>query len=238
MHDNAARSEGDVAVVIPAAGEGKRMGGRRKQFKLLDGKSLLYWSAVPFAELPDVSCVVVAVPPSETTRASRELSDLPVHVIAVEGGTTRQDSVRLALDAVAEECRIVLVHDAVRPFIETSAIRSVIQAVRVHGAAALAVPVVDTLRRREGSTFRDTVPRDDLVRMQTPQGFLRELIVEAHRTAWSNRREVTDDVALAAELGNDAHMIMGSPLNFKVTTSDDWELARIMWPAWKRDHSG
>ncbi len=237
MHDNAARAEGDVGVVIPAAGEGKRMGGRRKQFKLLDGKTLLYRSAASFASLPEIGCIVVAVPASETTRAARELSELPADIVAVEGGSTRQESVRLALEALPTHVEIVLVHDAVRPFIETPAIRAVADAARAHGAAALAVPVVDTLRRREGSRLGETVSREDLVGMQTPQGFRRELIVEAHRSAWANRRHATDDVSLVVDAGAQVHLIDGSPLNFKVTTSDDWELARILWPAWKRDHS-
>jgi 2-C-methyl-D-erythritol 4-phosphate cytidylyltransferase len=147
----------------------------------------------------------------------------------VPGGRSRQESVAAALDAIPAGVDLVLVHDAVRPFVPKDRIDAVIEAVRAFGAAALAVSVTDTLRRNGDSVFGETVPRHGLYRMQTPQGFRVDWFLAAHRAARSEGFEETDDVALVQRLGKSVRVVEGSPANIKVTTPDDWRLAQALW---------
>jgi len=139
----------------------------------------------------------------------------------VPGGARRQDSVRLGLEAVGPNCRLVAIHDGARPLITPGLIdQAVTQAVR-HGAAALAVRPSDTVRRGEEDTFQVTLDRDKLWLMQTPQVFSCELILEAHRQAAERRLDGTDDVALVEAMGYPVRVVEGFRENIKVTTPED-----------------
>lgn len=224
----------DVAVLVPAAGEGRRLGGPRKQFRTLGDRPLLVQVLLVFERHPDVGHLVVAVPENYVQEVSDRLQaeGLSTLTAVVSGGNSRQASVRHALRAVPTSVDIALVHDAVRPFVDAPDVRNVIQAVRRHGAASLAMPVADTLRRGTDDVFGETVPRDDLYRMQTPQGFRREWLEEAHRAAAeAKERPATDDVGLVQRQGHDVHLVQGRRSNFKITTTGDWELAQQVWAA-------
>lgn len=192
----------EVAVLVPAAGMGTRLGGRRKQFRLLGDRPLLAQTLLVFERHPGVGHVIVAAPEAEVRDVSDRLQaeGLSKLTAVVSGGTTRQDSVRHALRAVPAPVEVVLVHDAVRPFVRHDHVADVIASTRRYGAAALAVPVADTLRRAaprrsaddadggepelgDEPVFGDTVPREGLYRMQTPQGFRRAWLEEAHADA-------------------------------------------------------
>jgi len=226
---------GEVAVLVPAAGRGRRMGGRRKQFRSLGGRSLLAQTLHVFERHPAIECLVVAAPESEVREVSDRLRAEGITKLAavVSGGDARQSSVRNALRAVPASVDIVLVHDAVRPFVRCDDVGGVIDAVRTHGAASLAIPVADTLRRASGETFSETVDRSDLYQMQTPQGFRREWLEQAHRRAASNGQTATDDVELVQHLGESVQVVEGSRQNFKITTPSDWRLAETLWPEWR-----
>ena len=130
----------------------------------------------------------------------------------------------------------MLVHDAVRPFVQAREIGRVIQAARTHGAAALAMPVADTLRTVSEDTFEETVPRLGLYRMQTPQGFRRAWLEEAHRAAVrADDAPATDDVGLVQRTGRTVRLVRGSRRNFKITTKGDWHLAQQLWEPWTED---
>lgn len=230
-----------VAVVIPAAGFGRRMGGApgepRKQFRTLDGAPVLVRTLEVFERHPDVASIVVAGPVGEADELESELSGYgltKLHAV-VEGGATRQESVGRGLDAVPADSGIVLVHDAVRPFLPADRLRAVIDAAREHGAAALAVPMADTVRRGT-EVFGETIPRDGLWRMQTPQAFQIEILREAH----AHFAEVpgTDEVELVQRLGHAVRIVEGSALTFKITTPADWALAEALWPVWERENGG
>jgi 2-C-methyl-D-erythritol 4-phosphate cytidylyltransferase len=224
-----ARSE--VAVLIPAAGQGVRMGGERKQFRLLGGKPLLLQTLLVFERHPDVAHLIVAVPPDVRDEVASELFRCGLTKLhkVVAGGTTRQDSVARALDAVPESADVVLVHDAVRPFIDDATISATIQAVEEHGAAAVAIPVSDTMRYGEGGVFGASVSRDGLFAMQTPQGFRRALFESAHAEAAKSGFQATDDVDLVQRAGYPVRIVPGSIFNLKITTPADWELADRLW---------
>lgn len=220
-----------VAAVIPAAGRGTRLGGQPKQYRQLGDETLLARTVRLFQEHTRISSIVVAAPAEDVGMVREALTEAGFDKLhdVVTGGASRQESVAAASRAAPSATTIVLVHDAARPFLPPDRIDAVIDAVEVHGAAALAVPVTDTLRRVEDNVFSDTVRRDDIFRMQTPQGFRKEWLVEAHEVAQRSGFVATDDVALLEHIGRSSRIVRGSALNFKVTTPEDWLLAEALW---------
>jgi 2-C-methyl-D-erythritol 4-phosphate cytidylyltransferase len=230
-----------VAVLVPAAGQGLRLGGSTpKQFRQLGGQPLLVQTLLRFEHHPAVDHLVVAAPAAELASLRDVLPAAGLTKLAaiVAGGATRQDSVGAALAAAPEGAGIVLVHDAVRPFITAESISAVIAAVWADGAAALALPMTDTVRRGVEGRFGETVPRAGLYRMQTPQGFRRDWFTAAHAAAVRRGFQATDDVDLVQHLGHSVRIVPGSPRNVKITTPDDWDLARLLWPHWSAAPGG
>ncbi|MEO1074813.1 MAG: 2-C-methyl-D-erythritol 4-phosphate cytidylyltransferase [Bacteroidota bacterium] len=226
-------------MIVPAAGAGLRMGGgTRKQFRVLGDAPVLVQTLRAFEAHDNVDALAVVVPPEEVEPVSAllDVHALTKLVAVVAGGATRQASVGQGLDAVvahgAEESSLVLVHDGVRPFIDADAIARVIAAAQSQGAAALALAVADTLRRGDGNTFGDTVPRDGLWRMQTPQAFRMSLLVEAHAAARRDAFAGTDEVALVQRIGHAVQIVPGSAFNVKLTRPSDWAFAEAVWPVW------
>lgn len=228
----------EVAVLVPAAGEGTRLGGPRKQFRALGGRPLLVQVLLVFERHSAVGHLVVAAPDDHVGDVSDHLQaqGLSTLTAVVSGGDSRQESVRHALRAVPASVEVVLVHDAVRPFVGARDVQAVVAAVRRHGAASLALPVTDTLRAASGERFGDTVPRDGLYRMQTPQGFRRAWLEEAHRRAAQEESSpATDDVGLVQRTGREVRRVPGDRRNFKITTKGDWRMAQQLWDAWMND---
>ena len=228
----------DVAVLVPAAGEGRRLGGPRKQFRTLGDRPLLVQVLQVFEHHPAVGHLVVAVPDPHVQEVTDRLQAEGLSILSavVSGGASRQESVHNALRAAPAPVEIVLVHDAVRPFVQARQVHRVIEATRTHGAAALALPVADTLREASDAVFGETVPRKGLYRMQTPQGFRRAWLEEAHRVAaQSSGRLATDDVGLVQRIDRAVHVVQGDRRNFKITTRGDWELAQQLWAGWAND---
>lgn len=223
--------QGSVAVLVPAAGQGTRLGGPRKQFRSLGGQPLLVQTLRIFEEHPEVHHLLVAAPKDTVRPLEDELqgAELTKLVAVVPGGNTRQASVCAALKAVPEDVTVVLVHDAVRPFVEANHIAQVIATVRAEGAASLAIPVADTLRMAVGRHFGETIPRESLYRMQTPQGFRRDWFEQAHELAATQGFQATDDVELVQRLGKSVRIVPGAPQNVKITTPEDWAFAQRLW---------
>lgn len=224
----------EVAVIIPAAGRGSRLGGERKQFRTLGEQPLLVQTLRVFERHPAVGHAVVVAPESHVSEVEDRLqvTEGASLTAVVAGGDSRRASVHCGLRAVPSAVEIVLVHDAVRPFVQANEVGAVIDAVREEGAASLALPVADTLRHASDRVFEGTVPRGDLFRMQTPQGFRRSWLTAAHRAALQNEWSATDDVGLVQRTGRSVHLVEGSRHNFKITRPGDWELAQTLWPAW------
>ncbi len=228
----------EVAVLVPAAGEGRRLGGERKQFRTLGDRPLLVQVLLVFERHPGVDHLVVAAPEHHVGEVSDRLQaeGLSKLTAVVSGGDSRQSSVRHALRAVPTPVGLVLVHDAVRPFVQARDVQKVIDATRTHGAASLALPVADTLRTAEVEVFGETVPRRGLYRMQTPQGFRRAWLEEAHReAAETDDAPATDDVGLVQRAGWDVYHVPGDRRNFKITRKGDWRLAQQLWEPWAND---
>jgi 2-C-methyl-D-erythritol 4-phosphate cytidylyltransferase len=234
-----------VIVIIPAAGLGTRMAtaskGKKpvpsKQFTELAGTPILIHTLRKFAAMAAISEIWIALRKGEIdefgARLQIEASDvLRKKVELVEGGEHRQQSVANALVSIsAAPDDIVLVHDAVRPFVTSEIIQEVIQAARKYGAAIAGMPAVDTVkqveRTAEGAVITATVPRERVVLAQTPQGFRYEVLKRAFDDAATDGFLGTDEASLIERFGKEVAVVMGSPRNIKITTPADMELAEF-----------
>ncbi len=229
-----------VFVIIPAAGLGTRMaaggaaGHAPKQFLALGGQPILVLSLRAFLKVPGVHRIYVAVRKNEIQRVELQLREhnLLEKVSVVEGGDTRQDSVRNALKMLpAADDDIVLVHDAVRPLIDPATIERTIEAVARHRAAIVGVPAVDTIKQVErtadGAIITSTIPRERIVLAQTPQGFRYDILRRAVEAADADGFAGTDEASLVERLGIEVAVVLGSARNFKITQPGDLALAEF-----------
>ena len=222
----------DVGVVIVAGGSGTRAGGEElKQFRWVAGKPMLLHSVQTFMARPDVGTVVVVLPQRYAGDPPPWLFQCDVDRLLVSlGGRTRSESVANGLDDLPDEAQIVLVHDAARPLVGPETIDRVVDGVRAGRSVVAALPVVDTLKQvDENGRILSTVPRDGLWRAQTPQGFPRQVIVDAHRRARAERVTATDDAALLERLGIPVHVVRGSERALKVTEPADFARADALF---------
>ena len=232
-----------VAVILPAAGLGTRMGKgsaektgtSRKQFMLLEGSPILMHTVRKFAASPRVSEIVVALRGEDLDWASGMLAEeFPAdRVRVVEGGDSRQQSVQNALKSLRPDTDLVAVHDAVRPFIDLETIHAVFDEAAATGAAIVAVPAVDTVKQVTRGTdhvkVRSTLPREKLVMAQTPQVFRYEIIQKAFQSAMLDGFTGTDESSLVERLDIEVNVVPGSDRNIKITKPGDMHLARLFY---------
>ena len=232
------KAAGKVVAVVPAGGTGKRMGaGIPKQFLMLDGVPMMLHALRVLERTPGVTEVILVVPKEERDRALSEVVErygLKKVLKVVPGGATRQESVHHGLNEVDDDVEIVVVHDAVRPFITEDRIERSIEAARRHGGAIVAVPMKDTPKQAgPDRLIQRTLDRTELWLAQTPQTFRRALVVEAYRTAAMAHVHATDDAALVERLGHKVAIVEGSWENIKITTPEDMILAEAILAARK-----
>ncbi len=207
-----------------------------KQFLELDGVPIVLLTLRRLLECQAVSEFFIATRGEEADsleqRLSKEKLGSAVHV--VKGGETRQQSVGNALARISAETELVLVHDAVRPFVTCEQVRRVIAEAGARGAAILGVPAIDTIKEvRRSSLPQDvalisaTIPREKIVLAQTPQGFHAKLLKEAFARAEQDGVTASDEAALVERLGHDVYVVLGSERNIKITKPADMELARF-----------
>jgi 2-C-methyl-D-erythritol 4-phosphate cytidylyltransferase/2-C-methyl-D-erythritol 2,4-cyclodiphosphate synthase len=228
-----------VALVV-AAGRGSRFGGEiPKQWRDLGGRPVLRHSLAAFAAHPAIDAVFAVIHPDDRALFDAAAAGLSLNE-PIAGGPTRQDSVRLGLEALAAEAPdLVLIHDGARPFIDGSVISRVVAALKDKAGAIPAMPVHDTLKRSDPSGLIEaTVPRNGLWRAQTPQGFHFPALLAAHRAAMG--QELTDDAAVAEKAGMAVRLVTGSEDNVKITTTEDLRraAARLAEPGEIRVASG
>jgi 2-C-methyl-D-erythritol 4-phosphate cytidylyltransferase len=236
-----------VIVIIPAAGLGTRMApgasdkGKQKknppskQFTELGGTPILVHTLRRFAAVDAVSEIWIALRENEIAvfraRLESEAKVLNKKVELVVGGEHRQQSVENALNAITAADDIVLVHDAVRPFVTREIIQAVIEAAKKYGAAIAGLPAVDTVKQVErtsdGALIKATIPRAGIVMAQTPQGFRYSVIKKAFDEASADGFLGTDEASLVERSGHEVAVVMGSPRNIKITAPADMELAEF-----------
>ena len=212
-----------VAAIIPAAGLGVRFGAEQpKAFFELAGLSLLTRSALALSAHAQV--IIVAVRADHLATAAQELDSVDSEVHIVIGGATRQDSVAAAMSVVPQDIDFVLVHDAARPLVPSNVIVDVIKELTAGSLAVIPVlPVVDTIKRVDNNgDVVETVDRNSLRRVQTPQGFTKALLVEAFADP---THVATDEAGLVERLGVPVRTVLGSDRAFKITTPDDVDFA-------------
>jgi len=232
-----------VAVVLPAAGLGTRMGRSsaeftgtsRKQFMLLEGSPILLHTVRKFAACDRVTEIVVALRPDDLSWVGdllrEQIRNKTVRV--VEGGNSRQESVERALAAVTPDTDLVAVHDAVRPFVDVEIINRAIEEAHEHGAAIVGIVPVDTVKQvtgaqASGAKVRSTIPRERLVLAQTPQVFRYDLLKQAFEAARRDGFVGTDESSLVERLEQaPVRVVMGSDRNIKITKPGDMDLARL-----------
>lgn len=219
-----------VVAIIPAAGVGIRMGGETpKQFLSLEGVPIFVHTLRKFAASDAIREIYLALRGEDMERAGRDIDRehflKPVRM--VQGGSTRQQTVARALAEVPPPTEVVVVHDAVRPFIELEMIRRVTEAAQRDGAAILGIPSVDTVKQIERQTILGTLPRERIMLAQTPQAFRYSILQEAFARAEADGFLGTDESSLVERLGQSVTVLMGSDRNIKITKPSDLPLARL-----------
>ena len=226
-----------IAAILPAAGLGTRMGsGVPKQFLEIEGTPIVLLTLRRLAESRSISEFLISTRAEELDGFEQRLAGekLSAPVGIVKGGETRQQSVANALGRIAPETELVLVHDAVRPFVTVEQVKRVIAEAAARGAAILGVPAIDTVKEVRRSTLPEdvalisaTIPREKIVLAQTPQVFQARLLKEAFARAEQDGVTASDEAALVERLGHDVYVVQGSERNIKITRPADMELARF-----------
>jgi 2-C-methyl-D-erythritol 4-phosphate cytidylyltransferase len=215
------------AVVLPAAGRSSRFSHKKlkKPFVELDGRAVWIRALEPFINRDDVVQTLVVISPEDREEFKRRFGPTIAFmgVQVINGGEERADSIQAALARVNPDVDCVAVHDAVRPCMVGEWIDPLFEQAEKTGAAILAVPVNDTLKRATDGVIAETVPRSGLWAAQTPQVFRRQLLLDAY--AARGDLTPTDDAQLVEALGHPVSVVQGSPLNVKITTSEDLKLA-------------
>lgn len=219
-------------LILPAAGSGSRMDRETpKPYLELEGRTVLEHTLRRFLSSEGLGRVVVAASGDRMNQAKAILDHtLPASVVSVvvEGGSERQHSIATALRQSGDS-ELILVHDAVRPFVREDHIQACCEAALRHGGAVLGVPVRDTIKRtNESRAVTATPDRRRLWKAQTPQVFRRAILMEAYRKAEEDRFVGTDDASLVERLGRRVQMVEGDRNNFKVTYPEDLQRARIL----------
>jgi 2-C-methyl-D-erythritol 4-phosphate cytidylyltransferase len=226
-----------ITAILPAAGLGTRMGVETpKQFLELGGEPLVIFTLRRLAACAAITDFILATRADELSfledRVSKVRIGRPARV--VHGGETRQQSVANALAQVAPETEIVMVHDAVRPFVTVEQLDRLIAEARERGAVILGIPAIDTVKevKRERlpedvARITGTIPRERIVLAQTPQAFRYGILREAFARAEANGVTASDEASLVERMGQDVYVVVGSERNLKITRPADMDLARF-----------
>src|ERR1700730_11814073 len=219
-----------LTAIIVGAGRSQRMG-FDKLFEIIVGKPVLAHTIAAFENAKSVSQIIVVAREDRHRDLEKLVRDQNWKKIqsVVAGGEHRQDSVRAGLEQLSENTRYVAVHDAARALVTAEQIERVYQACRDQGAAALAEPITDTLKRADvDRVVTESVDRHQLFAMQTPQIFARELLIEAYETVTAKNTLLTDEVSAVEYLGRNIVLVPNEDFNFKITYPRDFLLAEFV----------
>ena len=222
-----------VSAIIVAAGKGIRMkGATRKQYLELAGQPILSYSLITFDACTLIGEIFLVVPKEDIDVCQNKIIsvlNLKKKVHLVSGGVYRQDSVYNGLLSISNKTNTVVIHDGVRPFIRPEDLTSCIVCAKDVGACTLGTPVNDTLKRVDKSQIiEETMDRESVWLIQTPQAFQYDLILKAHETARRDGVVGTDDASLVERLGKGVKIIKGSKLNIKITVKEDLVVANAL----------
>ncbi|HNX01134.1 MAG TPA: 2-C-methyl-D-erythritol 4-phosphate cytidylyltransferase [Candidatus Cloacimonadota bacterium] len=218
-------------AIITAAGIGRRLPGSiKKQFIQLAGRPLLFWTIDPFITHADIDQIIITLPQDdlEQFRAeiAKEFHSDRIHCIA--GGLERQDSVYLALQDCPANADFVLVHDGVRPFISKQDISNLITEVKDKKAVIPVSPVTHTLKSIKEGKVIETIPRENVYQVFTPQAFDFSMLINCYRKVENTQKIFTDDASILEFLGIPVYTVQMSPWNIKITTPADIRIAELI----------
>jgi 2-C-methyl-D-erythritol 4-phosphate cytidylyltransferase/2-C-methyl-D-erythritol 2,4-cyclodiphosphate synthase len=222
-----------TVAIIPAGGAGKRLKAQvAKQYLFLDHMPVLVHTLKAFQRTKVIDEIIVVLPQDDVLLTQKQFIDkygITKIITIVVGGKERQDSVRNGLTAISGKCDVVVIHDAVRPFVTEKMIRQVVAAAKTTGAASVGVKAKDTIKEtKKYNMVAATIPRHNLWMTQTPQAFKFELLKKAYKTAYDEKYYGTDDASLVERIGKKVKMIEGSYENIKITTSEDLIMAEAL----------
>lgn len=226
----------EIGVLIPAAGKGSRMGKEiNKQFINIMRKPIIYYTIKNFLDWRSDFELKIVLHPQEINYFRKKVYPLieaarlkqeGLSIELVAGGKSRKESVYNGLQSFSEEVNYVIIHDGARPLLKPELIEKTFQAVKEYNAVSCGVKVKDTIKIVEDSFSRETLNRDKLRAIQTPQAFKLDLIKKAHRAY--NREKALDDASLVEEFGEKVYIVDGDYNNFKITTPEDLKPAEII----------
>ena len=219
-----------VGAIIPAAGRGKRIGASvPKQFLEIQGEPLLHHTLTVFAYCKLISYVILVMPRADVDEVGKDwLNKYEIVREVVVGGEQRQDSVYNGFNSLEEKTDIVVVHDGVRPFTTSQMITATVEGAQQYGAAITAIPVSDTVKQVVDGFVKQTIPREGLWRVQTPQAFQYGLLQKAFKKAKEDSYYGTDEGALIEYIGKGVKIVPGSELNIKITRKEDLALGESL----------
>ena len=224
------------AVILPAAGRSSRFGDpkQKKVYAEIEGRAVWLRSVEHFVNRDDVVQTIVVIAPEDRELFERryQASVAFLNIKVVDGGAERYDSIAKALEVVDPSAEFIAIHDAARPCLTKDQVDDVFKAAVEHGAALLAVPVADTLKRVNASKFiEETVSRTNLYQAQTPQVFRRDLIFKGYANRAALGDAVTDDTQLVEAIGHPVFVVESTAMNLKITTVSDLRLATAITKA-------
>lgn len=222
-----------TVAIIPAAGAGKRLKSHiAKQYLLLNSVPVLVHTLKVFQNSKNIDKIILAVPLDDLVYIRQELVEkygLTKITNTVAGGKERQDSVRNCLMVIEGKCELVVIHDAVRPFVTEELIKSVVDAAKITGAAVAGIRIKDTIKEiKKDNMVLTTVPRHNLWLTQTPQAFKFKLLKDVYKAAYDENFYGTDDASLVEKMGKKIKMVEGSSENIKITTKEDMLIAEAL----------
>ena len=219
-----------VAAIIVAAGKGIRMRDQmRKQYLALAGRPIIVHTLTVFGQCHRIDHIYLVIPSDDFEFCRRNIlgqANLAQKVSLIAGGVRRQDSVYNGLQQVDPNCRVVVIHDGVRPLVQPDHLSACIDGAEKSGACILGIPVHDTLKRiDQAGNVVHTIKRDTVWLAQTPQAFRFDLIKKAHERAISEGYQGTDDASLVERMGSEVSIFQGSRRNIKITHQEDLKFA-------------
>lgn len=223
-----------VSAIVVAGGKGLRMKSEQKKQYIEIGKHpILAYTLLKIDRCKSIDRIYLVIPKEDVEFILNDIISrikLKKRVNIVKGGKSRQESVYNGLNSIKDECDLIVIHDAVRPFVRIKDIEASILTAAKHRACILGVPVNDTIKKTDGENLdiKGTIPRESLYYAQTPQVFEYSLLKEAHEAAVNNGIKGTDDASLVENLGVPVKIIEGRSTNIKITSSADLILAKAI----------
>ena len=215
-------------AVIVAAGSASRMGGIDKVMAPLNGEPMIARTVRAFQNCDAISEIVVVTREDLILPITSLCSGMDKVQAVVAGGSSRQESVHLGLNALSDKCKLVAIHDGARPLISWQVIDRVVRAANTYGAAAPAIPVKDTIKVVQGGVVKETPDRASLQAVQTPQVFDFDILRGALKKAKQDGAQVTDDCSAVERMGMAVKIVEGEERNIKVTTPMDLKIAEML----------